>query len=84
MISHPSMTSRGKRIAGVIAVMLLFLLPKQVECGFADGKCIGHAAFLGRICTPYELEPFGFYLIEKVVERNVGFAYTRGETCRAR
>jgi hypothetical protein len=81
MISHPSMTSRGKRIAGVIAVMMLFLLPKQVACGFPGAEC-AHAAFLGRVCTPYELEPLGFYLIEKVVERDVGFAYTRGETCR--
>lgn len=81
MISHPSMTSRGKRVAGVIAVILLFLLPKHVDCGFPGGEC-KHAAFLQRTCTPYELEPLGFYLIEKVAERNVGFAYTRGETCR--
>jgi hypothetical protein len=75
------MTTRGKHIAAVIAVIILFLLPKQVECGFPGGEC-SHAALLQRVCTPYELEPLGFYLIEKLAERDVGFAYKRGETCR--
>ena len=29
MISHPSMTSRGKRIAGVIALIILFFLTQR-------------------------------------------------------
>ena len=30
----------------------------------------------------YELEPFGFYLIEKLAGADVGFAYSSGDDCR--
>jgi hypothetical protein len=75
------MTSRGKRIATVIAFIVLFLLPKRVDCGFPDGAC-GHAGILHQYCTPYELEPLGFWLIESVAHADVGFAYSAGERCK--
>jgi hypothetical protein len=75
------MTSRGKRIAGVIALMILFFLPKHVECGYPDGRC-GHLNVLHNLCTPYEVEPLGLFALEKLAQRNVGFAYTTGEDCR--
>jgi hypothetical protein len=81
MISHPSMTSRGKTIAGFVALIILFLLPKRVECGFPDGRC-GHQGMFRQQCKEYELEPLGLYAIELLAHRAVGFAYKRAEDCR--
>ena len=80
MLQHPSMTSRGKRIASVIAIIILFLLPKRVECGYPEAVC-GHDAILHQYCRFYEVEPVGFYGLEYLLHRNVGFAYSRGEHC---
>ncbi len=81
MFSHPSMTSRGRKLAGVIALMILFFLPKHVECGYPDGRC-GKVGMLRLLCKPYEVEPLGLYAIETLAHRDVGFAYSTGETCR--
>lgn len=81
MISHPSMTSRGKKLAGLVALMILFFLPKHVECGYPDGRC-GHIGMFRQLCKPYEVEPLGLFAIEKLAGRDVGFAYSSGETCR--
>lgn len=74
------MTSSGRRIAFFIGVAIAFMLPKRVDCEFPGatscGRVVDH-----RWCTPYELEPFGFYLIEHLASRNVGFAYSRGDGC---
>ena len=39
MINAPGMTSRGKRITALIAVILAFLLPMKVPCGYPGGRC---------------------------------------------
>lgn len=83
MFSHPSMTSNGRRIALVVAVIVLFLLPKRVECGYPGAVC-GRAGVLQQLCKTYELEPLGFFLLESVAERDIGFAYTTGEECHGR
>ena len=80
MINHPSMTSRGRRIAGVIAILVVLFLPKRVECGYPDGEC-RHTGALRLVCTSYEVEPLGFYAIEALAHRDVGFAYSSGEDC---
>ena len=76
----PGMTSRAKQVVGLIAIALALLLPKQVECGYPGGECTFPASGR-RLCQTYELEPIGFYLVEWVLGRNVGFAYSRGDTC---
>lgn len=81
VISHPSMSSRGKRIALVFALIVLFFLPKHVECGYPDAEC-GHAAILHQYCKYYEVEPVGFWVIEKLAHRDVAFAYSSGEACK--
>lgn len=81
MLAHPSMTSRGKRIAMLIALIILFFLPKHVECGYPDAEC-GHTEILRQFCKYYEVEPVGFWVIEKLAHGDVGFAYTSGETCK--
>jgi hypothetical protein len=79
---HPSMTTRGRMIAFAVGAVLAFALPKRVDCGFPGGTC-GHAGTRrGEICTSYEVEPWGFYLLEHVAGRDVGFAYSSGDDCR--
>ena len=79
---HPRMTTRGRAIAGVIGAVIAFSLPKKVECGFPGGTCAHSGPRRGELCTPYEVEPWGFYLIEHLASRDVGFAYSSGEDCR--
>jgi len=75
------MTTRGKRLGILFAVLVLFGLPKHVDCGFPAASC-GHPGVLGQYCRTYELEPLGFYLLEQALGRDVGFAYSSGEACR--
>ena len=75
------MSTRGTRIAFAFAVLMAFALPKRVDCGFPGGTC-GHAGRWRTTCTDYEIEPLGFYVIERITGRNVGFAYSTGEDCR--
>lgn len=78
---HPSMTTRGTRIAFAIAVVIFLALPKRVECHFPGDTC-RHAGPWRTTCTDYEVEPLGFYLIEQVAHRDIGFAYAGGDDCR--
>jgi len=68
------MTSSGKRLAFFVGVLLAFALPKRVDRGMVlHGK---------QACTQYEIEPWGFYLLENLLGRDVGFAYSSGDECR--
>lgn len=71
-----AMTSSGRRIAFLLGVIVAFALPKRVDCGYPGNDC-RH----GQACGSYEVEPWGFYLIEYVAGRNVGFAYSSGDDC---
>lgn len=79
-VNHPRMTTSGRRWAGLFGILIAFALPKHVDCGFPDGKC-GHLSGLHLQCKEYEVEPFGFFLLESVFKRDIGFAYTTGEDC---
>jgi hypothetical protein len=73
------MTSSGRRWAFLLGILIAFMLPKRVECGFPGGKC---QSFHGKeVCTSYEIEPWGFYLLENVFGRDIGFAYSSGDDC---
>lgn len=75
------MTANGRRIAGLIAVLIVFFIPKKVECGYPGAlACSALEGVSRRACTPHEVEPFGFFLLEHLAGDNVGFAYSR-ETC---
>lgn len=76
------LSSSGKRWAALFGIVLAFSLPKKVECGFPGGECARPGRWQRDVCRSYELEPFGLYLIELWAKRDVGFAYTSGETCR--
>jgi hypothetical protein len=73
------MTSSGRQLAFLVAVLIAFALPKRVECGFPGGACTVHHG--KEVCTSYEVEPWGFYLLENVFSRDIGFAYSSGEDC---
>ena len=76
------MTSSGRRWAFLIGALIAFALPKKVECGFPGAGTCSHAGPRGALCTPYEVEPWGFYLVELVANRDIGFAYSTDEDCR--
>jgi len=82
-MNHPRMTTSGRRWAALIGLAIALMVPKRVECGYpdADSRTCGHTNALGRWCTSYEVEPLGFYLLEKLVGRDVGFAYASGDDC---
>jgi hypothetical protein len=75
------MSTRGTRIAFAFAIIIALALPKRVECGFPGATC-GHTGRWRTTCTDYEIEPLGVYVIELVVKRDVGFAYSAGEDCQ--
>lgn len=67
-------------MAGIIAVLIAFALPKRVECDYPGGDC---AHVVGREqCQHYEIEPWVFYGLEHLLHRDVGFAYKSGDDCR--
>ncbi len=76
------MTARGKQLGVLFGLLVVFAMPKKVECGHPNSGTCTHKASFNRVCTPWELEPFGFYLIEKLASSDVGFAYSSGEDCR--
>lgn len=76
----PGMSSRAKQVTALIALFCALFLPKHVDCSFPGDECL-HQGRSGRLCTSYELEPVGFYLIEWLAGRDIGFAYSKGEVC---
>ena len=62
------MTSRGRRIAFLLGVLIAFALPKRVE--ETRGRCV-----------VYRVEPWGFYLLEQVFGE-ISVAYSAGQDCR--
>ena len=81
-MNHPAMTSRGRRIAGLCGLLIALLLPMNVECGYPGGECATWGPSRRTVCHRSELEPFGFYLLERAFGRNVGFAYSSTVECR--
>ena len=76
------MSSRGKQIAGLIAILLVFFLPKRVRCGYPGADDCTRKGALWTTCSMSELEPLGLYVIELVAKRDVGFAYSTDDICR--
>jgi hypothetical protein len=77
----PGMTSRAKQVTALIAMLLALLLPKHVDCGFPGGECTRAGTF-HRLCRSYEVEPIGLFAAEWLLGRDIGFAYSTGETCQ--
>ena len=76
------MTARGKQLALLFGLFIGFAIPKRVECGYPGAECTRKTTgTFKRTCKSWELEPFGFYLIEWLAKTDVGFAYSSGEDC---
>jgi hypothetical protein len=75
------MTARGRQLAFLVGLLIVFGLPKRVDCGYPGTTCTRPGQFRHEVCTPYEIEPYGFYLIERLVGHDVGFAYSVHEDC---
>ena len=78
-MNHPSMTARGRMIAGLIGITIAFMLPKRIECGMGSNGCKRIGEGVG--CSYYEVEPFGFYLLESLFRTDIGFAYEQSDSC---
>jgi hypothetical protein len=68
-------------IAALIGIAIAFMLPKRIDCG--TGFDVGCKQIVNRIgCDAYEVEPWGFYLLERVFRTDIGFAYEVTADCR--
>jgi len=75
MFSDPRMTSNGRRIAFVVALVVAAALPKRVDRGHHAGS------WKGTTCTSYELVPLAIYGVESALSTRTGVAYTSGDDC---
>ncbi|MBX3156664.1 MAG: hypothetical protein KF773_11730 [Deltaproteobacteria bacterium] len=74
------MSARGRHVAAIIAILIVLFLPKRVEC--THGERCSRTIPGGRTCSAYEIEPLMFYALERLLDRDIGFAYSSGEDCR--
>lgn len=76
------MTTRGKRIALVVGILAALALPKRVRCEWPGAtRCDHRDPVLGRTCERTDLEPFGVYLAELGLGRDLPIAYATFDDC---
>jgi hypothetical protein len=80
-MNHPSMTWRGRRIAFFLAIAAAIAIPKRIPCRFPGEDC-EQIVKDKQLCSQFETEPFGVYLIEYVIGRDVGIRYSEELDCR--
>ena len=80
MIRGRNMTTAGFRFAWLLGLLIVFFLPKEVDCGYPGHACTTRQH--GETCTYSEVEPFGFYGLESLFHRDIGFAYSTDTDCR--
>ena len=73
------MTTRGIRIAIAVAVLIVMLLPKRSPCRYPGEDC--SVVVKGRVCTTTEVEPFGAFLLERLLHRDLGLTYSESGDC---
>lgn len=74
------MTSHAKRTAALVAIAVVFCLPKQVPCEYPQPQC--DTVFVdGLGCTPTDLEPYGIFLVESLIGADVAVAYRSWLDC---
>ena len=64
----------------LIAIVGTLLLPRDVPCGVPGETCeiVGDDK---RPCHLVQVEPFGIYLLESALHRDVGFSYRSRNDC---
>ncbi len=65
------MTSSGRRWAFLIGLCAALAIPKRVAISDPQSRC-----------ESYYVEPWGFYLVESALHRDLGVAYSSGTDCR--
>jgi len=75
------MTTSGRRSAFTFGVLLALSLPKQVPCEIPGATCEIRDGER-RSCTPTDVEPFGVFLVEWLVRRDLPIAYSTRLDCR--
>ncbi len=80
MMRGRNMTTGAMRRAWLLGLLIVFMMPKHVDCDYPGEVC---TVTQGRdICKHAQIEPLGFYGIELVLHRDVGFAYATEAECR--
>lgn len=74
------MTTSGRRTAFLFGVLLALSLPKQVPCEVPGRRCEVRDAD-DRACQPTDVEPFGVFLVEWLVRRDLPIAYSTRLDC---
>jgi len=74
------MTSNGRRIAFFVAILIVLALPIRVKWGYA-GAPDRSKMINGHSCTEYEVEPIASFVLEKLLGRDAGPAYSHGDDC---
>jgi hypothetical protein len=75
VFNDPRMTSRGRMIAGLVALLVACALPKRVERGHHPG------ASKNAVCTSYEVQPLVIYGLESALSTRIAFHYEAGDDC---
>lgn len=74
------MTTAGRRSAALFGVALALALPKRVPCEIPGDTCEVRDAD-GRACQPTDVEPFGVFLVEWLLRRDLPIAYSHRLDC---
>ena len=74
------MSTNGRRNAALFGIAIALALPKQVPCEVPGRSCEIHRPY-GQICRSVDVEPFGVYMIEWVMGRDLPIAYSHRIDC---
>lgn len=73
------MTTRGRQTAFLFGVALALALPKEVPCEVPGRRC--EVIVDGLACQPVDVEPFGVFLAEWLLGRDLPIAYSHRVDC---
>jgi hypothetical protein len=74
-----AMSTRGRQTAAAFGILLALSLPKQVPCEIPGATC--EVIDDHRSCQPTDVEPFGVFLLEWIVRRDLPIAYSTHLEC---
>ena len=77
------MSTRARRTAAFVGIAVGLALPIRVPCGIPARQCYD-VQVDDRLCTPTDVEPFGVYLAEWLVRRDLAIAYSSEPDCHDR
>ena len=75
------MTSRGRRLAALFAILLAGALPKDSRCRYPGEDCYPDVRG-AQLCDRTETQPLGAWAIEWALGRDLGIAYSVSYACQ--